>query len=88
MIKFVSLAFLTFVVVPAASLAQDKIVTTIDHQAGGRTEVTTDRLGTRAERDGGNNGSHDRGGRDAATHRDVVRENTQSGDKVSKPERR
>lgn len=58
--------------------------TTIDHKDGGRTEVTTDKSGTRAERDGGAGGSHNAGGTDRETHDRMVREHTERGDKVTR----
>ena len=60
----------------------DEIRTTIEHRDGGRTEVVTDRLGTRAERDGGAGGSHNAGGTDRETHDRMVREHTHDGDTV------
>lgn len=64
-----------------AAFADDR-QTTIDHAAGGRTTVTSDSKGTRAERDGGAGGSHNRGDSSRETHRDMVREHTHPGDRV------
>ena len=70
-----------------SSMAPAAVETVIHHASGDRTTVTTDRAGTRAERGGGQGSSHDRGGRDADTHRDMVRD-TSPGDRVDRPTRK